>query len=276
MPDDWWNDGTRRQRAELIDTTTPSVARIADYLGGGRDNFEADRKAVRGMIGVAPIVATLVPSARAFHHRVVRYLVAEAGIRQFLDFGAGLATSGRTNELAQAIDPKCSIVYADDDPMVLTHLRALSKSTPEGAIDFVDGHLREPGTIVAGARATLDFGEPVAVLLLSSSTLGVIADIKKAAAAVSTLVAAVPSGSYVALYHQASDLHPELHLANRRWNQASSQPVTLRSKDEVASFVADLELVPPGLVPICDWHPAPDDPRFGEVVPIYGVVARKP
>jgi S-adenosyl methyltransferase len=275
MPDDWWNDATRRKRAELIDTTVPTLARTVDYLSGGRDNFEADRKAVRALMAVAPIIATLVPAARAFHHRVVRYLVTEAGMRQFIDIGAGLATSGRTHELVQSIDPRCRIVYVDDDPMVLTHLRALANSTPEGAIDYMDGHVADPSPIVAGARATLDFTRPMAVLLLSSSTLGFVADTAEAAAAVSALMAAVPSGSYIALYHQAADLHPELHLANRRWNQTSSQPITLRSKDEVADFVAGLELVPPGLVPICDWHPEPGDPQFDEVIPLHGVVARK-
>ena len=275
MSDDWQNDRTRRERAELIDATAPNVARIADFLQGGRDNFEADRKAVRAMIAIAPITATLVPAARAFHRRMVRYLAAEAGIRQFVDIGAGLATSGCTHELVQSIDPTCRIVYVDDDPMALTHLRALSKSTPEGGIDYLEGHLADPGTIMAGARATLDFTRPIAVLLLSSSTLGLIIDTRSAAAAVSALIAAVPSGSYIALYHQAVDLHPELHIANRRWNQLSSKPATLRSKDEVASFLAGLELIPPGLVPVCDWHPAPDDPHFDEVVPLYGVVGRK-
>jgi len=276
MPDDWWDDRTRRERAELIDTTVPNMARTANYLDGGRDNFEADRRAVRALMAVAPIMATMVPAARAFHHRVVRHLVAEVGLRQFVDIGAGLATSGRTHEIAQSIDPRCRIVYVDDDPMVLTHIRALTTTTPEGAIDYVDGHVGDPGPIMGGARATLDFRRPVAVLLLSSSTLGFIADTAQATAAVSAILAAVPSGSYIALYHQATDLHPELHIANRRWNQVSSQQVTLRSKDEVAGFVAGLELVPPGLVPVCDWHPAPDDPRFDEVVPIHGVVARKP
>ncbi|WP_300610743.1 SAM-dependent methyltransferase, partial [Trebonia sp.] len=250
MSDDWRDEATRRAKAELIDTTVPNIARAANYLGGGRDNFEADRKAMRAMIAVAPVVAAIVPAVRAFHQRAVRYLADEAGVRQFLDVGPGLATSGRTHEVAQSVDPRCRIVYASSDPMVLTHARALTKSTPAGTIDCVDAHIRDPRAVVAGARRTLDFGQPVAVLLLSTSTLSFIADTGAAAAQVSALVTAVPSGSYIAVYHQASDLHPAMRAAARRWNHLSRQQVTHRSRPEVASLVDGLELVPPGLVPV--------------------------
>ncbi len=276
MMDDWREDTTRRARAELIDTAVPDAARAADYLNGGRDNFEADRRAVRAMTAVAPVVAAIVPAVRAFHRRVVRYLVTEAGVRQLIDVGPGLAQSGRTHEVAQSADPRCRIVYASSDPMVLAHSRALTRSTRAGVIDCVDAHIRDPAAIMAGARRTLDFGQPVAVLLLSTSTLSFVADTAAAAAQVSALVSAIPPGSYIALYHQASDLYPAMREAARRWNQVSPQLVTHRSRDEVASFVAGLELVPPGLVPVCDWRPAPGDPRFDDVVPVYTVAARKP
>lgn len=272
---DWWADPARRLRAELIDPSAANPARTADFLDGGRDNFEADRKAARSMMAAAPVVRVIVPAARAFHHRMVRYLVAEAGVRQFLDIGAGLATSGRTHQLAQSADPRCRIVYADIDPMVLSHARALTNSAPEGAVGYVDAHIGNPGAIVAGAAATLDFGKPVAVMLLSTSTLAFIADTAAAAASVSALAAAVPSGSYVGLYHQASDLDPALHAGIRRWNKMSAQPITLRSRAEVALLVAGLVPVPPGLVPITEWRPEPDDPRYDRVVPVYGVLARK-
>ena len=272
----WRADPARRIRAELIDPTEANPARTADFLGGGRDNFEADRKAARSMMAAAPVVRVIVPAAQAFHHRVVRYLVAEAGIRQFLEIGAGLATSGRTHQLAQSVDPRCRIVYADIDPMVLSHARALTNSAPEGAVGYVDAHIDSPGAIVAAAAATLDFGEPVAVMLLSTSTLAFIADTAAAAAAVSALAAAIPSGSYVGLYHQASDLDPALHAGIRRWNKMSAQPITLRSRAEVALLVAGLVPVSPGLVPITEWRPEPDDPHYDRVVPVYGVLASKP
>jgi S-adenosyl methyltransferase len=277
VPDDWGNDKIRRERAELIDTKVPTVARAADYVDGGRDNFEADRKAIRAMTSVAPVVAMIVPALRAFHRRVVRYLVTEVGVSQFLDVGAALPSSGLTHEVAQSIDPKCRIVYVSADPMVLTHARALAKSTPGGVVDYVDAHIHDPVAIGAGARAALDLRRPVAVILVSTSMLARIPDTRAAAAAVSGLLAGLPSGSYVALYAQASDMDPRVLAANRRWNKLSPQQKTyLRSRDEVASLVAGLELVPPGLVLICDWQPAPDDPSFDEVIPLYGVVARKP
>jgi S-adenosyl methyltransferase len=276
MLDDRRDDTTRRERAVLIDATVPSVTRAADYLDGGRDNFDADRNAVRLMISVAPFIAMVVPALRAFHHRVVRYLVAEAGVTQFLDVGAALPTSGFTHEVAQAVDPRCRVVYVSGEPMVLAHARALAKSAPGGTVDYVDAHFRDLGAIGAGARAALDLRLPVAVVLLSTSMLAHIPETKAAAAAVSALLAGLPSGSYIALYHLASDMDPSVRAANRRWNQLSPQRITLRSRDEVASLVAGMELVAPGLVQVCEWRPAPADPVFDTVIPLYGVVARKP
>ncbi len=274
MDEERQRDRSRRAKAALIDTMDPNPARVGNYLYGGRDNFEADRKAVRAMVAVAPIIATIAPATSAFHQRLVRYLAAEAGVRQFLDIGPAFATSGITHRVAQSVDPSCRIVYADSDQMVLSHGRALIKSAPGGVISYLDAEVNEPGQIVAGARATLDFARPVAVLLLS--TLGFITDIAEAADVVRSLAGAVPHGSYVAMYHHASDLHPAMKEAALRWNRLSSAPVTLRSRTEVASLVAGLEQVPPGVVPICEWRPAPGDPRFDDVVPFYALVARKP
>jgi hypothetical protein len=272
--DDWRQDATRRAKADLIDTTTPNAARVTDYMYGGQDNFEADRKAARALVAAAPVVGTIAPSVRAFQQRVVRYLVAEAGIRQFLDVGTGLPLVGNTHEVAQSLVPECRIVYVDNDPMVLSHARALMKSAPGGAIGYVDADVRDPVAIVADARATLDFGQPVAVMLLF--TLAYVEDPGAAAAVVSSLVAAVPSGSYVAIYHLASDLDPTLAEAARQWNtMMSAQRITLRSRSQLADLVAGLELVPPGLVPVSEWRPAPADPRFEDIVPVYSVVARK-
>jgi hypothetical protein len=276
MSGSWWVDTARGERAGLVDAAAPSAARAADYLDGGWDNFDADRKAVRTMISVAPVISMLVPALRAFHRRVVRYLVDEAGITQFLDVGVGLPASGLTHAVAQSLDPGCRIVYATGDPMVLAHARALAKSAPDGIVDFVDAHFGDVEAIEAGAGAVFDMDRPVAVMLLSASVLARIADTGEAAAAVSGLLTGLPPGSHVALYHQASDVDPSVHAAYRQWNRLSPQQITLRSRDEVASLVAGLELVPPGLVHACDWRPAPDDPAFGAVIPLYGVVARKP
>jgi S-adenosyl methyltransferase len=271
---DWQQDETRREKASQIDATVPNFARVGDYLRGGRSNFEIDRKAAHALIAAAPVLGTIGPAVVAFHQRVVRYLAAEAGVRQFLDIGTGLALSGNTHQIAQSIDPCCRVVYVDNDPMVLSHARALMKSAPAGATGVVDADVQESDAIVAGAAQTLDLGQPVAVMLMS--TLAFVEDTAAVVAAVADLAGAVPSGSYVAIYHVASDLDPAVPLAARQVSQWPSLRITPRSRAEVASLVAGLEPVPPGLVPICDWRPALDDPRFGDVVPYYGVVARKP
>jgi S-adenosyl methyltransferase len=266
------DEGARRAKAALVDTSVPNPARVGDYLYGGRNNFEVDRKAARSMIAVAPSVAAIAPAARAFRQRVVRYLVGQAGVTQFLDIGTGLAVAGNTHDVAQSIDPRCRIVYADSDPVVLAHARALIRSAPEGAISCLDAE--GAGEILAEARATLDFGQPVAFLLLS--TLAFLPDIAAAGAMVRTLLDAGAAGSHLALYHQASDLDPAFRLAATRWNRQSQKPVTLRSHDEVAGLLAGLDVLSPGVVPICEWRPEPGDPKSDQVVPFYGALARKP
>ncbi len=277
------DDAARRAKAALISTTEPNAARVVDYLYGGHNNFEADRRAAGRLTAAVPAVADLAPAVRAFQRRALRFLVAEAGIRQFLDVGANLPLVGNTHEVAQSLAPECRVAYVDNDPMVLIHGRALMKSTPGGAVGFVDADVLDPAAAVAGARATLDFGQPVAVLLLF--TLAYVPDTAAAAWVVSALAAAAAPGSYVAVYHPASDLEPSLGDAARQWNKIMpGQPITLRTGPEVASLAAGLSLVPPGLVPVNHWHPDPDatDPAGAHpggtapAVPMHALVARKP
>ena len=274
MADDWGEDATRRAKASLINTTVPNAARVADYLYGGQNNFEVDRKAARALYAAAPVVAVIAPALRAFQLRVLRFLVAEAGITQFLDIGTGLPLVGNTHEVTQSLVPECRIAYVDNDPMVLSHARALMKSAPGGAVGCVDADVRDTAAIVAGARETLDLSEPVAVMLLF--TLAYVEDTAEAAAVVRSLAAAAPSGSHVAIYHLASDLDPALEEAARQWNKLlPRQPITLRSRSEVARLVAGLDPVSPGLVPVTEWRPGPENPRFEQAVPVHGVVGRK-
>jgi hypothetical protein len=275
MADVWGeDDATRRAKAALITTTVPNAARVADYLYGGQNNFEADRKAARALAATAPVIADIAPAVRGFQQRVLRFLVAAAGVTQFLDIGTSLPLVGSTHEVAQSLVPESRIAYVDNDPMVLSHARALLKSAPRGAVGYVDADVRDPGAIVAGARETLDLSRPVAVLLLF--TLAFVWDTAEAAAVVSSLMAAVPSGSYVAIYHLTSDLDPAFDEAARQWNKLMpAQPITLRTGKEVAALVAGLDLVPPGLVPVTEWRPTPADITFERQVPVYGVVARK-
>jgi hypothetical protein len=274
VADDWGEDATRRAKAALISTSVPSAARVLDYLNGGQNNFEADRRAARTLGATAPVTAAIPSAVRAFQQRVLRFLVAEAGIRQFLDIGTGLPLVGSTHEVAQSLVPECRIAYVDNDPMVLSHARALMKSAPGGAVGYVDADVRDPGAIVEGAKSILDFSQPIAVMLLF--TLAYVQDAGEAAAVVSSLRAAVPSGSYFAVYHLASDLDVSMEEVIRQWNKMMpTQAITLRSGPEVADLLAGLEPVPPGLAPVTEWRPAPSDPRFDHGIPVHGIVARR-
>ena len=274
MSEDWPVDAKRRDKAALIDTTVANPARVGDYMSGGQDNFEADRRAARALAATSPVISTLIPALRGFHQRVMRYLVAEAGIRQFLDIGTRLSMSGNTHEIAQSLAPECRIVYATGDPVVLSHARALATSTADGAVASVDADAKDPRAILAGAAETLNFGRPVAILLMA--TLAFVLDDEVADEIMLSLIGAVPAGSYIALHHQASDLDPGTWALVRRWNAMSDRQMTLRSREHLGELLAGLALVPPGIVPIPEWRPAHGNPRSEHIIPIYGAVARKP
>lgn len=226
------------------------------------------------LVAAVPVTATVTPAMRAFHQRAVRYLVAEAGVRQFLDTGIRLAMTDNTHQVAQSMAPGCRVVYVAHDPMVLSHARALLPSAADGAVASLDADLSDPRKILNGAAETLDLGRPVAILLMAR--LAYVTDDEAAAQTMLSLAGAVPSGSYVALCHHASDLDPAMPAAARRWNAMAAQPIKPRSRAQLTEMVAGLDLVPPGLVPITHWRPAPDDPRFDHAVPLHAFLARKP
>jgi hypothetical protein len=265
---------TLRAGLPRIDTSLANVARAWNYMVGGKDNFEADRAAARQLMEMAPVIRVAAPASRAFLGRAVRFLAAEAGIRQFLDVGTGLPSAGNTHEVAQLAAPDCRVVYVDNDPVVLAHARALLTSVPEGLTSYVDADARDPGTIIAQAGALLNLGQPVAVMMVD--LLNFIEDDQAAAAAVAALVGAVPPGSFLAIMHPASDLDPALLEAGRHWNQLAAQRVRLRSREQVAGFLAGLELVDPGLVTVPEWRPDPDQTVPEQLIPLYAAVARKP
>jgi O-methyltransferase involved in polyketide biosynthesis len=274
MTDDARLTPQARPGAHGIDTSQANVARAWNFMVGGKDNFEADRAAARRLMEVAPVIKVAAPASRAFLGRAVRFLAADVGIRQFLDIGTGLPSAGSTHEVAQLIAPECRIVYVDNDPVVLTHARALLTSAPEGATSYIDADARDPATIIAEAAATLDFSAPVAVIMMD--LLNFIEDDAVAAAAVATLAGAVPSGSYLAIMHPASDLDPALLEAERQWNRLAAQHVRLRSRTQVADFMAGLDPVPPGLVTVPEWRPEPPEAAPSPLIPLYAAVARKP
>jgi hypothetical protein len=236
---------------------------------GGKDNYAADRGVGDHVLAALPVMGVLAREDRAFLGRAVRYLTGQ-GIRQFLDIGTGIPTADNTHEVAQGAVPEARIVYVDNDKVVLAHARALLTSTPEGVTDYIDADLRDTDTILAAAAQTLDFGQPVAVMLLA--VLGHIGEADDPHAIVARLMAAVPAGSYLAISHPI-DTSAEMNEAAKVWNEASPVKIWPRPEAEIGRFFAGLELVDPGVVPLPDWRP--DHRREPAVVPHYCGVGRK-
>ena len=257
-----------------IDTSVAHPARVYDYWLGGKDNFTADREAGDRVLAATPGLRERVRANRAFLVRAVRYLAAEAGIRQFLDIGTGIPSANNTHEVAQQTAPDSRIVYVDNDPIVLTHARALLAGGPMGSIQYIDGDVRDVASITRAAARTLDSTQPTALLLLG--ILHLIQDAEGPYEIVARLMDALPSGSYLAISHPASDIHPGQAEAQRRYNERVSTPQTLRTRAEVSRFFEGLDLVPPGLVYVHTWRPGPDDIVPPDGVSAYGGVARKP
>jgi trans-aconitate methyltransferase len=250
------------------------VARVYDYLLGGKDNFAVDREAAEQAIAAYPAILRGVRAQRAFLARAVRYLAEQAGIRQFLDIGTGLPTANNTHEVAQAAAPDARIVYVDNDPMVLAYARALLTSTSEGATAYLDADLRDPDAVLAGAADLLDFRQPVAVLLIG--ILQLIPDGDDPHAIVARLIEAVPPGSWLAVYHPASDIDQDrVAEAVRRVNARSAGTTTLRTHAEIARFFGGLRLLEPGLVQVQRWQPGSAAPDDGEQIAAYAALARK-
>lgn len=272
MTDDWLRKATRPVRVTRIDATAPNLARVWNYMVGGRDHFEADRAAARELIAAAPVMADVAQASRAFLRRVVRFLAIEAGIRQFLDIGTGIPAAGSTHELAQAVDPASRIVYVDNDPVVLTHARALTPSRPGGAVSCLEADAREPTAIIDAARRTIDLNQPVAVLMIG--VLNFIEGPGLVAAVLRELVAALCQGSYLAIMQPAAD--KGLLPVQRRWNELAALPVWLRDRAEVASWFDGLSLVEPGIVEVHEWRPDEGGRAYRHGMPLYGAVGRKP
>ncbi|MFC7388365.1 SAM-dependent methyltransferase [Sphaerisporangium rhizosphaerae] len=258
-----------------IDPTVAHSARVWNYWLGGKDNFAADRLMGEQILAVMPALVDSARADRAFLGRAVRHLVGEAGIRQFLDIGTGLPTADNTHEVAQAIDPRCRVVYVDNDPIVLTHARALLVGAPEGATDYLEADLNEPETILERAAATLDLARPVALMLLGS--LNFIVDTGQARSVVDRLMAGLASGSHLVIAHPTARVHGEAMIeAVRRWNEGGSAPMTLRDPEELAGFLEGLEVLSPGVVSCSRWRPEPDDFDARQEVSQFCAVARKP
>ncbi|WP_407561337.1 SAM-dependent methyltransferase [Streptomyces sp. 184] len=267
------SDDDAPQVSGAIDTSVPHSARVWNYWVGGKDNYEVDRAAGDEVLSVYPQQAEKARACRAFLIRTVRWLAAEAGIRQFLDVGTGLPTENNTHEVAQRVAPDARIVYVDNDPMVLTHARALLTSTPEGVTTYLDADVHDPGSILAQAAGTLDLDRPVALMLLG--ILGHVEDHTTARTIVRDLLAGLPPGSYLVEYDGTST-SPEYVEALRRYADAGGVPYNLRTPDQIRAYYEGLDLVPPGVVPIPTWRPDPTPFGGPRDVDQWGGVGRKP
>jgi S-adenosyl methyltransferase len=259
-----------------FNTAVAHQARVYDYWLGGKDNYAADRATGDAVKDVYPGIVVAVRAQRAFLGRAVRFLTAEAGIRQFLDIGTGIPASDNTHEVAQAVAPEVRVAYVDKDPVVLAHAHALLTSGPGGTTDYIDADLHDTAEILDKAAATLDFAQPVAVMLLG--ILQVIPDDDNPWGIVAQLLAAVTPGSYLGIAHPASDVlasGPGAE-AQRRYNENAAEPVTLRTHEQVSRFFTGLDLVEPGIVPVDQWRPPIAAAKPRDDLAIYGGVGRKP
>jgi len=264
-----------------IDTAIPNVARIYDFLLGGKDNFAADRAAAQHFLAVIPDIAAIAADNRAFLTRAVRYLAAEAGIRQFLDLGGGLPTRSNVHQIAQEVAPGARVAYVDYDPVVVRHGEVLLANGPNVAMAHAD--LTEPAAVLAHPQVcrVLDLSQPLA--LICTATLYFVPDEARPHAVIAEYRDRMAAGSYLAISHAAADTSGEdpaeaaeqAEEATGVYRQASAQ-LHLRTLDDIRRFFDGFELVEPGVVWMSEWRPVPGTRPTGRINSLYAGVARKP
>ncbi|GAA1003533.1 hypothetical protein STXM2123_1166 [Streptomyces sp. F-3] len=260
----------------VIDTSKPHPARMYDWYLGGKDNYPVDEEMGRQMVALEPRVPVMAKVNRAFMHRATRWLT-EQGVRQFLDIGTGIPTEPNLHQVAQAIAPDARVVYCDNDPIVLAHAAALLRSTPEGVTEYLQADVRDPETIIEGARKVLDFTRPVALSMIA--LFHFIPDEDDAHGLVARLLDALPSGSYLVMTHATADFTPEESKEATAKLKGAGVTLALRSREEFTRFFDGLELVEPGIAVVHKWRPELGEPVPGQddgVIPGYGAVGRKP
>ena len=262
-----------------IDLDMAHAARVYDYLLGGVDNFEVDRLAAgqanADLPGGIDGARANVQANRRFLGRAVRYLAGEAGVRQFLDIGTGVPNADNVHAVAQAVAPESRIVCVDNDPIVLAHAHSLIKSTPQGVAAFVHGDLRDAEDVLSEAASTLNFDEPVAVMLVA--ILHFLTDADDPYGVVARLMDATCAGSYLAVSHGAADIDAEnMAKLTERLSERSRETFVWRSYSDVRRLFDGVHLVEPGVVPVDEWRPDDATPRLDWTVPFYGGIGRKP
>jgi len=267
--------GGRSRGTRGFDATVAQPARVYDYWLGGKDNFAADRIAGQETIAAYPAIRSSARANRAFLARAVSYLAGRASVRQFLDIGAGLPAAPNTHEVAQSIAPQSRVIYVDNDPMVLSHGRALAVGSPPGVTAYVDADLRDPGAILTQAAPILDFTQPVAILLLA--VLDYLADLDQARQIVARLLAAVPPGSFLVISHGASDIDPDqtAEMIRRLNKHLAEVNYVGRPHNVVTRFFDGLDMVGPGVVKVTQWHPRSEIEHKAPAA-LWAGVARKP
>ncbi|NEA41040.1 SAM-dependent methyltransferase [Streptomyces sp. SID11385] len=259
-----------------IDTTRPHPARMYDWFLGGKDNYPVDEEMGRKVLAIEPGTPVLARMNRAFMQRATRWLASQ-GVRQFLDIGTGIPTSPNLHQVAQEAAPDARIVYCDNDPIVLAHAEALLRSTPEGAVDYVQADVRDSAAIVERAAKTLDFAKPVALSLVA--LLHFISDEDGAQDIVSGLVSRLAPGSYLVITHATHDFRPKDAEQVGALYKSGSASLHTRSRADYEKFFTGLELVEPGIVTGDEWHPELGFPVPGAEHAVkagYLAVARKP
>ena len=254
-----------------IDTTVPHSARIWNYWLGGKDNYAVDRAAGDQFSAIYPRIVDIARADRQFLGRVVRFLAGEAGVRQFLDVGTGLPTADNTHQVAQRVAPQSRIVYVDNDPLVLTHARALLTSSPEGTTSYVDADMGDPEKVLQEAAKWLDLTQPVALTLMG--VLGHVTDYAEARSIVAGLLDGLSAGSYLAI-NDSINTSEALEEALRQYEASGAVPYRTRSLEQFTGFFDGLELVEPGVVLVADWRPDPGSVSGAEI-PQVGAVGRK-
>jgi S-adenosyl methyltransferase len=261
---------SNRRAGSGFDPAIPHPARVYAYWLGGKDHYPADRKAAEEVAACLPRVVVSAQANRAFLARVVGYLAGSCGVGQFIDIGPGFPAPGSTHEVAQAIDPSCRVVYADCDPIVLAHARALLASRPEGRCGYVHADLRDPDLILKEAARTLDFARPAAVIL--AAVLHFLPDADDPAGIVAALAAALAPGSFVVISHLTGDFAPgQVTAGVDAYNALVPAGVTARSHAQVTALFGGLRLVAPGVVPVSEWRP--DHAPHGVSADMYAGVA---
>ncbi|MFJ4686930.1 SAM-dependent methyltransferase [Streptomyces sp. NPDC091377] len=255
-----------------IDTSKPHPARMYDLLLGGKDNYPVDSEAVTQVLSLFPQAPELARANRRFMHRASR-LVADLGIRQFLDIGTGIPTVPNLHQIVQEVAPESRVVYVDNDPIVLRHAQALLKSTAQGRTDYIQADARQPERIMEVAGKTLSFDEPIALSMIA--LLHFIPDEDDALDVVRRLLEPLPPGSCLVLSHGTADIDPEIWHAVVDVYRKSGTPVQVRSRAEFARFFSGLHLLDPGIEFVTDWRPESAEEMQGERLPLYAGVARK-